>query len=163
MSAAPMTASERLTWSRERMRQAMKDASSPPGEGMSQRIGGFAAPLLESLKSIPGAAVVIDAARTWWARHPLRIPSMMAADASNAAFRPMAQRYPLGLVLGAAVVGALLAWGRPWRWILRPALLAGLLPKLFQGAIAQMPVQSWLTALTSLAQERRRPDPPAAP
>ena len=163
MSAVPITASERLAVSREHLRQAMKDASSPPGEGMNQRVGGFVAPLLEALKSIPGAGVVIEAIRTWWARHPLRIPSMMAADASNAVFQPMAQRYPLGLVLGAAVLGALLAWGRPWRWILRPALLAGLLPQLFHGAMAQLPVQSWLSALTSLAQERRPPDHPAAP
>jgi hypothetical protein len=62
-----------------------------------------------------------------------------------------------------ALLGALLAWSRPWRWILRPALLASLLPQLFQGTMARVPVQSWLTALTSLAQERRSPDHPAAP
>lgn len=163
MSAVALTACDRLILSRERLRQAIKEASSPPGDGINHGAGGWSAPLLDHLKSLPGANVVIEAVRTWWMKHPLRVPSLAVADASNAVIQPMAQRYPLGLILGAAFMGGLLAWSRPWRWILRPALLAGLLPQLLHGAMAQVPVQSWLVALTSLAQERRSSDPSAAP
>ncbi len=86
------------------------------------------ADLAERLKDLPGAAMVIDAVQTWWAQHPLRTATLVAGEASRKFAAPLAERNPVALILGAVVVGALLAWTRPWRWILRPALFAGLLP-----------------------------------
>ena len=152
-----LTATERLTRSRDRLRQAMRDSSAQQGRASVQHAGGPSMAWLESLKAVPGATLLIEAVRSWWARHPLRIPAMVAADAAKAAVQPMAQRHPLGVVLGALLLGGLFAWSRPWRWILTPALFAGLLPQLFSKAMAQVPVQSWLAVLTSLTQEQRRP------
>jgi hypothetical protein len=66
----------------------------------------------------------------------------------------------------------LFAWSRPWRWILTPALFAGLVPQLFSKAMALVPPRSWMAVLGSLVQEQTRsatapttppPDAAAAP
>jgi hypothetical protein len=59
---------------------------------------------------------------------------------------------------GAFALGGLLAWGRPWRHILTPALLVGLLPQILSRAASNIPAQSWIAVLTTLAQSQRRPD-----
>lgn len=160
--SAVLTASDRLTLSRERLRQAMRDISAPPHQATQPGDGRSATAWLDSLKSTPGASVVIEAVSSWWAQHPLHIAGTVVIDAAKAVLQPMAQRNPLGLVLGALLLGGLLAWSRPWRWILRPALFAGLLPQIVAKAIAHVPPQSWMTVWASLAQERRRPDRPSA-
>lgn len=158
MTATP---SDRLALSRERLRQAMRASAAPQGSAAHLHTGRWAADLLASLKDIPGAAVVIAAVTSWWAQHPLRLAGMVAADAATAVVRPVAQRNPLGLVLGALVLGGVLAWSRPWRWLLTPALFAGLLPQLFSKAMAWVPPQSWMAVLGALMQEQTRP--PAQP
>jgi hypothetical protein len=115
------------------------------------------------LDSIPGASVIIEAVRTWWARHPLRVAGTLAVDAAQAVVRPLAQRHPGKLVLGAFAVGALVAWVRPWRWIGKPALLSGLVPQILETAIEHVPVQSWLVVLTSLAQQADQPEQGSSP
>ena len=55
----------------------------------------------------------------------------------------------LCFVLVAAAVGALLVWSRPWRWALRPALLAGLAPQFASRVVAKLPIESWMTLLDS--------------
>ncbi len=40
--------------------------------------------------------------------------------------QPLADRKPMQLVLSAFAVGAVLAWGRPWRWLAPSALLYGM-------------------------------------
>jgi hypothetical protein len=163
--SAPVTAAttpaERLARSRECLRQAMRDASAPRRGTSEGRTAGAGTDWLHSLKSIPGGSVLIEAVSSWWAQHPLRVAGMVAADAASAVVRPVAQRHPLGLVLGALVLGGVLAWSRPWRWILTPALFAGLLPQLFSKAMALVPPRSWMAVLTSLVQEQGRP--PAGP
>jgi hypothetical protein len=148
---------QRLAQSRDRLRQAMRDVSAPPDRLGKQSAGGSAAAWLDSLKALPGASLVIEALSSWWARHPLRIAAMVGADAAKALVLPVAQRHPLGLMLGALLLGAALACSRPWRWMFKPALLAGLLPQLISKAMAQVPAQSWMAVLTSLAQERGKP------
>lgn len=115
---------------------------------------------LERLKSIPGASVVVEAVGRWWEQHPLRIAGMLAADLVQAVLQPVARRNPLGLVLGAAVLGGLLVWIRPWRWVPKPVLFAGLLPQLVSMVMAQVPPRSWMAVLTSLVQQQRRPREP---
>jgi hypothetical protein len=158
-----LTATNRLALSRARMRQAMRDVSAPRHEGTAKGVAGAFMPWLDHLKSIPGARVVIDAVSSWWVQHPLRIAGMLGAEAAKAVARPMAQRHPFSLVLGATLLGGLFAWSRPWRWIAKPALFAGLMPQLFTKAMANVPVQSWMAVVTSLLQEQSRPQRPAQP
>jgi hypothetical protein len=156
---AALTASDRLALSRERLRQAMSDFSAPHGEAENPGAGRRAMAWLDSLKSISGAGIVIDAVRGWWTHNPLRIAGMAGADAAQTIVQPMARRNPLTLVLGAFLLGGLIAWGRPWRWIVKPALFAGLLPPLIYKAMNHVPVESWFSVLASLAHKTRRASP----
>lgn len=151
----PLAPAQRLALSRERLRRALQ-ASAPVRSDADHAAGeNLAAAWREGLKSIPGAGVVVDAVRAWWLQHPLRIAVLVATDAAKAVLQPVAQRSPVTLVLLAALGGAAIAWVRPWRWVNRPALFAGLLPQIFNKALQQVPLQSWLAVLTTLAQERR--------
>ncbi len=156
--SAVITAADRLALSRQRLRRAMLDIAAPPS---TPRHALPALAWLESLKDIPGAHVVIEAVSTWWAQHPLRVAAMVAANGVNAVVRPMAQRHPVALVLGALIFGGMFAWSRPWRWILTPALFAGLLPQLFSKALANVPAGSWMSLLSTLAPDKPRPASPA--
>ena len=149
---------QRLLASRERMRLAMRR----PAAG-STHTQGQGPDWLDALKAHPGAAVLLDLLRGWWSRQPLRVSGMLFADAAKGLIQPLAQRNPLGLMLGALLFGALLAWTRPWRWILKPALFAGLLPQLFNKLVGQVPLQSWLAVLASLLAEKTTPQPSPAP
>jgi hypothetical protein len=156
----PRTASERLAVSRERLRQVMRNAPAP----LRNARRGPASAWLNSLDSIPGASVLIDALGAWWAQHPLRSVSLVITASAKAALQPMAARSPFSLVLGAALLGGLLALTIPWRWILRPAVFAGLLPQLGHRAMAaRAPIQSWMVALSSLAHAWREPVQSATP
>jgi hypothetical protein len=163
---ASLTDSDRLALSRERLRQAMSELSAPQGEAENRGAGGRVLAWLDGLKSIPGAGIAIDAVRGWWRHNPLRIAGMAGADAAHTIVEPMARRNPLTLVLGAFLLGGLLAWGRPWRWIVKPALFAGLLPPLIYKAMTHVPVESWISVFASLAQQPRRasftPEEPAS-
>ena len=154
---------ERLALSRERLREAMHNSAAKPGGAAFQRANGSTAHWLDGVNAIPGASIVIEAVRTWWARHPLRITSMVAAEAATAVVQPLAQSNPVGLVLGAALLGGLFAWSRPWRWIITPALFAGLLPQIFSKAMASVPAQSWMAVLAALTQEQNRPTQSSTP
>ena len=121
------TPGERLAQSRERLRQALSGATSATGESSS---AGRPAAWWQSLAALPGAGIAIDAVQQWWARHPLRATTQIAFNAARGAVHPIAQRHPWALVLGAGLVGGLLAWRRPWGWVLKPALFAGLAQQL---------------------------------
>ena len=71
----------------------------------------------------------------WWRHHPLSQTASLAASAGDAALRPLARKHPLALVSGAAVLGAVLVWARPWRLRLPSVLLAGLAPQLFRAGL----------------------------
>jgi hypothetical protein len=149
---------ERLALSRERLRSTMmpppaKASARPSGAGSA---GSFAAGLTDRLKDLPGAALLLDAVRTWWAQHPLRTASMVAAEASRKFAAPLAERNPLALILGAVVVGALFALTKPWRWLLRPALFAGLVPALGARLMRQLPLESWLRMFASVSARTAR-------
>jgi hypothetical protein len=90
---------------------------------------------------------------------PLHIAGLVARDAVEAAVQPIAQRNPLGFVLGAAVAGGVLVWSRPWRWLLTPALLATLLPQLASRAFNHGAPMPWLKMLTSLVNVSTKPRP----
>ncbi len=144
MIAAP-TPAERLARSREFMRRAL-DQAVAGDKPTSSRSAQSALQWWNEVKALPGAGVLIDAAQGWWARHPLRTTAVLLAHAALAAARPIARRHPLSAVLAAFLFGGLLVWSRPWRWALKPALLAGLLPQI---------LSAWLTPAP------REPIPPA--
>jgi hypothetical protein len=134
-------AAQRLAASRERMRLSMtRQPAAADG----------------------GTAPVLDALQEWWASHPLHVAGVVAADAAKTLIRPIAQRHPIALVAGALLLGGMLVWAKPWRGILKPALLAGLLPQLLSKAMAVVPIESWLAVLSSLTREAAPTAPAAA-
>ncbi len=140
MSPEPrLPAAQRLAESRERLRLSMTRQHAPTD--------GAAAPMLDALQD-------------WWAAHPLHVAGVVAADAAKTLIRPIAQRHPIALLAGALLLGGVLVWAKPWRGILKPALLAGLLPQLLSKAMAVVPVESWLAVLSALT---RQAAPAAAP
>ena len=136
MSAVLPSPAERVALSREHLRQALHAAVSPRRPVTHPITGApLALPWFDRLKAIPGAAIAIDAITQWWARHPARVAVGVASHTADAMLRPIAQRHPLALVFGALAVGAVFAWSRPWRWGLKPAVFAGLLPQLLLSAL----------------------------
>ena len=132
-------ASHRLMLSRNHLHQAVDMASS------------------EKPITAPGLAtgLATGAIHQWWSQHPLRLVSEITLAAAKTWVQPVAQRHPVALVAGAAAVGALLVWGRPWRWILAPAVLAGVLPKL----ISQVLTPSVAPRSTSMPWRNATPKP----
>ena len=142
-----LTATDRLQASRERLRLALRRSAGldrPAAEASS--LPGWAAAALAALRSLPGAEAVIDGVRNWWANHPLRASARVAGDAARGIAAPLAQRQPLAMMLGALLAGALLARVRPWRWLPRTLMFAGLLPQIASRLVAAVPIESWLSA-----------------
>jgi hypothetical protein len=158
MMPTPVSAAERLAVSRERLRVALQTGPSTSGGTTPSPIGaiGRSADAAES----PGVDFLMDALRQWWTQHPWHLAGNVAAGAARAAVQPLAQRHPWALVLGAALVGGALFKGRAWRWVLKPALFAGLAPQVLRSVLNQVPVQSWVSLLSTLGQPAvpKRPD-----
>lgn len=128
LSDPVVSASHRLAQSRSRLHQAVTMATA---HEKPLTAPGLATGLAKDLAT--------GAIHQWWANHPLRLVSEVTIDAARAVVQPVAQRHPVVLVAGAAAVGALLVWSQPWRWLLTPALLAGLLPKVISHALKSAP------------------------
>lgn len=124
-------ATERLTLSRERLRGALQPRASAlaAGVGNASR-SGFLSSWLNQLAAIPGAGLMVNAAKGWWSQHPWRLAFTVVAEGARAVLQPIAQVHPYRLVGVAAVFGVLIGWTRPWRWVAKPAVLAGLLPQI---------------------------------
>jgi hypothetical protein len=136
---AAFSAAERLAVSRECLRLALYQAGAPAGLASQQAADAASTHWLAALKTTPGARLLLDVAHGWWARQPLRLLMPLAAQAAQVALAPVAQRHPVGLVLGAAAVGATLVMARPWRWISATALLARFLPPLLSEVVKCTP------------------------
>ncbi len=94
-------------------------------------------------------SAVAESVQAWWANHPLRPVASVAVEASDAVIQPLAGRHPLALVGIAALAGASLVWSRPWRWALRSALFAGLIPQLASRVVSSLPIESWINMVSS--------------
>lgn len=152
-----MTAAlDKLQVSRERMRLAMLPPPAP--EPPAPRLPGdpWAQPRewVHRLREFRYVNEVVSFVETWWATHPMRPVLHVAEEAGNAVARPVAQRSPLTLVLGAAAVGAGLAWVRPWRLLFRSALFAGLVPQLASRLVSRLPLESWMSMAGSMVSRR---------
>jgi hypothetical protein len=133
-------AAQRVELTRARLRKAM--TPPPPAPRRIAKPGKVT--WLEKAKHLPVVGVVVDALDSWWMHHPLRPVTQVVGEASNAAVQPLAQSNPITLVVGAAVAGAALAWSRPWRWMLRSALFAGIVPQIATRIISRLPVETWM-------------------
>ena len=153
--AIALTPIQRLAQSRERLRLVL----APPPAAGDGAAGGSGLSWEQRLRAIPGLAFVVDVVQAWWQQHPLRVATAVAREVSRAAARPIAGRHPFALVAVAAVVGAALAWARPWRWALKSALFAGLLPQFASRMATALPIEDWINVLGSLMS---RAKPPAA-
>lgn len=154
----PPSAAERLDASRKRLRAALMEIAHPPVKpSMLDGMGGFgvfAHDLLDRLKGLPAAAIVIETLEHWWAEHPLHTAGLVAEEASRRFVAPIARRNPYALIVGSIVVGAVFALSRPWRWLFRPALFVGLLPQLASQAMKRMPIASWIQMLSTFTAKR---------
>lgn len=148
---------DRIEASRQRLLLAM---SPPPSEPANPT--GRAPDWFNRLKATPTVSAVLESLSAWWVNHPLRPLTVVATEASEAVARPVARRHPLALVAAAAGVGAALAWARPWRWIFRSALFAGLAPQLASRVLASLPLESWL-AMAGAGRARSEMSPKARP
>jgi hypothetical protein len=158
LALAETTATERLENSRALLRQAMQGKTkSHPDTGTRP----LAPEWVAHLKSIPVVTVLVEAITSWWMQHPLRVASQLAAETTRAVVQPLARRNPVGLALGALALGALVAWTRPWRWVLKPALFAGLSSQLLSRGIANLPLKSWLAALGAATSQKPPAQTPA--
>lgn len=138
------TPSERLALSRERLRNAMLRPPAQAGQQFATGTPSGGVNVFDLLKlAMPGAAVVIDALAQWWAGHSGQSANQLAGQVANEVLRPLAKRHPIALVAGAATLGALLIWSRPWRWALRPQLLSTLGPVLLSSVLASGVLQAW--------------------
>ena len=148
------SAVDRLAASRARLRGAMMDIAHPPKREFAPaaNLGETIHNLLLRVKTLPGAALVVDSIDSWWRRHPLRTAGMVAGEASRTLVRPIARRNPAMLLLGAAGAGALFMLTKPWRWLLRPALFVGLVPQIAAHALKRMPIETWMHMASSMTR-----------
>jgi hypothetical protein len=161
------TPAQRLQQSRDRIAKWMIEAD---GRHIARRRAAARAAGRESgwawlgaLRNNPVVALFIDALSSWWANHPLHSAADLAQGIAHEAITPLARRHPKAMVAGAVLAGALIVWARPWRWLMRPALLTGILSQIASQAVAHMPMDSILNALATFMARREARDEPPAP
>lgn len=151
----PVSSFDRLARSRERLRLALNGLPPAPDDPDAALLAARAsAPLWDKLVALPGASIVIEATQQWWASHPLRQNAMLIVNATQAVVQPIAKRHPVALVASAFVIGGLLAWRRPLRGLIKPALFAGLLQQLL---VASMAAQAQQRKSTRSAATKTHP------
>ena len=156
------SAVEKLEASRARLRTALMEIAHPPPKPSllgDLGIGSFGSQILEKLKSLPGAALVLESIEQWWAEHPLHAAAGLAEEASRRYVGPIARKNPVAVVVGSVVFGALLIASKPWRWLLRPALFIGLVPQIATHALKRMPLDAWLQMISTFSGKRAAAKP----
>ena len=151
------TAAERLEASRARLRTALMAIAHPPPKPSllgDMKIGSFGQQLLDRVKALPGAALVLESIQHWWAEHPLHAAGSLAEEASRRYVSPIARKNPVAVIVGGAVFGALLVASKPWRWLLRPALFFGLVPQIAAQALKRLPLDAWLQMISAVGGKK---------
>lgn len=154
-----LPAVERLMLSRERLRGALREIAPPPDAAGDHE----PSVLVTALMAIPGVRLVVESIRSWWSQHPLHMATMVAGNTARSVMAPIARNKPFALIAAAVAVGGLLYWIKPWRGLLKPALLAGLVPHLVARAMDHVPLEAWMSAASTFASERMRGTGPASP
>ena len=149
---APSTALARLALSRERLRAGLQDRPAVGAVGGIDDLDSFFA----GLKSLPVATLLFELTKTWWHKQPLGAAATLLVNALKAGVQtkcaPLALRHPIVLVCGAAALGGLLVWARPWRWgLVKPALLAGLAQQLLAKALSGNSLETWLAGIAAFS------------
>jgi hypothetical protein len=154
------SAAERLAASRERMRKWMLQTDSR-GDARRRveaaKEAGDKPAWMDRLRAAPVVGVVIDAATAWWANHPMQPAAQLAHGVVRDAMAPLARRHPLIVVCSAFLVGVALVRFVPWRWLIKPALFAGLGSQIITRVIASVPLDSLLDAIGSFAGRHPAP------
>jgi len=146
--SVPTTAAERLELSRARLRTAM----SATRRQVALSDGAPSPGWLARLENLPGVRLLVDALKNWWSGHPLRPVVRLAHQTTDAIATPVAQTHPIAMVSAGVVLGALVIAARPWRWILKRALFAGLVPQI----VSNLPIDSWLGKLRAVDARQTR-------
>lgn len=139
-------AKNRLESSRARLRLAMSPSLVKEAPRLTHSPSGS---VLQRVLELPAIGSVIESLSEWWSHHPLRPVAQVASEASTAVVKPLAQHNPIALVVAAAAVGACLVWSRPWRWMFRSALFAGLVPQLASRIVSRLPLESWIAMFSA--------------
>ena len=157
------SAAERLTASRERIREWMIEA-----DGRRERrhraeaaaAEGRKPPIADRLRDIPVLGLILEAISVWWSRHPLHGVAGIAQGAARDRLGPLVHRHPLATMAGAFVAGMLLVRLKPWRRLAKSAVVAGVAGKLISRTIAAIPLEALLGVL--MARRAAEPPPPEA-
>lgn len=150
----------RLALSRASLRAAMLPKPRVPDSSgfFGQGAAGWTEGIAERLRNLPGAGAIVETIQSWWDRHPFRPIGHIAAASARRLAGPVAERSPLKLVFAAAAIGALLAVLRPWRWMLRSAIFAGLVPALAMRAMRELPLDTLFDAFSSTFKGEAKAD-----
>jgi hypothetical protein len=114
---------------------------------------------LDALRAEPGTRVLLNALQLWWAQQPWHQASAALAASVGQLLRPLAQRSPLLLVVGAAALGSALVLLKPWRWLSLSTLAAGLLPQLLPKLLALLRPLSWIDMLNGWIHTASKTEP----
>lgn len=159
-------ATERLQQSRRLMRDQMMELNASSAQAHAKKKGsGKPSALLATLTALPVLGPLIDRAATWWEGHPLHAVVALFTTRQASAAEPLKQRHPWAMLLGAAAIGALLMWTRPWRYaLLRRAVYAGLVPQVVTTLLSRVSADGLLDLVNSLLQgpAANSSPPPAA-
>ena len=154
---------ERLEKSRRLMREQMFELNAGSAQAKSQGRG-TPSNWWVALGALPVLGPLISDAASWWADHPLRAVADLFARPGTSASKPLTQRHPWAMLIGAAAVGALVMWARPWRFaLLRRAVYSGLLPQVMSSVLARVPTDGLLDLAQSVWQRPTQGKAPPAP
>jgi hypothetical protein len=141
-------AAAHLAASRQRLRQALFAIAHPPPQPslFADGISNVGNRLLDRVKSLPMATALLEGLDSWWQRHPLHRAANAADAASKQLLGPLARRKPGTVILIAVGAGILLAYGRPWRWLLRPSALFGAITEIGRCMLRGPSAKAWRKA-----------------
>ena len=144
-------AAARLAASRLRLRQVLNDLAHPtPRPSLfADGIDNVGDRLRDRFKSLPMATAILEGLGAWWQKHPLRRAAYAADSASRQLLGSAARRNPRAVLLIAVGSGILLAYARPWRWLLRPTRLAGAIVQIGRHATRGPSAKAWRKAFTN--------------
>lgn len=143
------SALDRLTASRSRLRIALVALAHPPKLEplLSHGVSGLAVEILDRVKRLPVASLVLEAAQGWWRHHPLNQAGTVAAQASLTVIKPYAKKKPLNTFAIAAGATVLLLVLKPWRLLLRPRVILSAVTGIAMYALKTKSPRDWLSAV----------------